>query len=191
LPKFDPGSPSGRNFRRRGTDENQTPDTAEEREKKIRDFASRVVERAFRRPLADDEKLFFVERQFAETPDEETAIKRVVLLALKSPRFLYRELESRVGSAHQDSDPDVGGHSPPYNTASRLSFALWDSLPDEALLDAAAASQLQTREQIAAQAERMLNDLRTRSKIREFLLQWLKVDQPPEIAKDKARFPEL
>jgi hypothetical protein len=68
---------------------------------------------------------------------------------------------------------------------------MWDSLPDEALLVAAAEGQLTTRAQIAAHAERMLSDERTRSKIREFLLQWLKVDQPPEIAKDKQRFPEF
>jgi hypothetical protein len=186
-PKFDPGSPSGRSFRRRGSDENQSPDTPEEREKKFRGFASRVVERAFRRPLTEEEKLFFVDRQFAEAPGEEAAIKRVVLLALKSPRFLYRELDPLARSASEgkaDGEQD-------YNVASRLSFAVWDSLPDENLLRAAAAGELKTREQIAAQAQRMLSDIRTRSKVREFLLQWLKVDQPPEIAKDKSRFPEF
>ena len=74
-----------------------------------------------------------------------------------------------------------------YDVASRLSFGLWDSLPDQPLLDAAAAGQLATREQVARQAERMVTDLRARSKLREFLLQWLKVDQAPEIAKDPKR----
>jgi len=64
-------------------------------------------------------------------------------------------------------------------------------VPDEALLKAAADGKLATRDEIAAQAERMLHDERTRSKIREFLLQLLKVDQPPEIAKDKQRFPDF
>jgi hypothetical protein len=68
---------------------------------------------------------------------------------------------------------------------------MWDSLPDEELLVAAEENRLQTREQVAAQAERMIDDPRSRAKIREFLLQWLKVDQPPEIAKDKERFPDF
>ena len=103
------------------------------------------------------------------------AVKRVVLLVLKSPRFLYRE----IGAGRPDG----------YDVASRLSFGLWDSLPDQPLLDAAAAGQLATREQVVRQAERMVADLRARSKLREFFLQWLKVDQVPDIAKDPKRFP--
>ena len=75
--------------------------------------------------------------------------------------------------------------------ASRLSFGLWDSLPDQPLLDAAAAGQLGTREQVVRQAERMVGDLRARSKLREFFLQWLKVDQVPDIAKDPKRYPQF
>src|SRR5439155_25942171 len=69
------------------------------------------------------------------------------------------------------------------------SFGLWDSLPDEELLKAAAAGQLSTREQVVHQAERMVSDPRTRSKVREFLLQWLKVDQSPDLSKDAKLFP--
>jgi hypothetical protein len=170
-------SPSFRNFRRGRGDESPGEDTPEQRAEKLRDFSNRFVERAFRRPLTSDEREFFIERQFAESKDEETAIKRVVLLALKSPRFLYREL----GNSASD----------PYTIASRVSFALWDSLPDDKLLQAAAGNELNTRAQVAAQAERMLADERTRSKTREFLLQWLKVDQPPDIAKDKEHFPDF
>ena len=75
--------------------------------------------------------------------------------------------------------------------ASRLSFGLWDSLPDQPLLDAAAAGQLATRDQVVRQAERMVGDLRARAKLREFFLQWLKVDQVPDIAKDPKRFPAV
>ena len=78
-----------------------------------------------------------------------------------------------------------------YDVACRISFGLWDSLPDQALLDAAAAGKLATREQVAAQAERMVDDLRTRGKIREFLLQWLKVDRTADVSKDGKLFPEF
>jgi hypothetical protein len=193
-----PNSPSFRNFRRRDGGEDRTPDTAEKRQEKLRDFCSSVVERAFRRPLTSSEREFFAERQFVDAKDEETAVKRVVLLALKSPRFLYRELadtQARGASEGLGSKPVAGDQLPvasdSYDVASRLSFGMWDSVPDEALLKAAADGKLATRDEIAAQAERMLHDERTRSKIREFLLQLLKVDQPPEIAKDKQRFPDF
>src|SRR5205814_8072270 len=82
-----PPSPSFRNFRRRPGDDNATADSAEDRSRKIDEFCRRFVERAFRRPVSDDEKQFFIDRPCAEAKDEETAVKRVVLLALKSPRF--------------------------------------------------------------------------------------------------------
>ena len=78
-----------------------------------------------------------------------------------------------------------------YDVASRLSFGLWDSLPDQPLLDAAASGQLRTREQVVRQAERMVSDLRARSKLRELFLQWLKVDQVPDIAKDPKQYPQF
>lgn len=158
---------------------NVKPDVAD-RADRLREFCRRFVERAFRRPLSDEERATFVDRHFAASADAEAAVKRVVLLALKSPRFLYRE---------------IGVGNPPvldaYDTASRLSFGLWDSLPDQTLLEAAARGQLASREQIAAQAERMVGDLRTRSKLREFFQQWLKIDQVDELAKDRERFPEF
>ena len=150
---------------------------APDREPKLREFCRRFAERAFRRPLTDEQKAFFIDRQFEEAKNPEMAVKRVVLLVLKSPRFLYREIGS--------SSPDG------YDVASRLSFGLWDSLPDQPLLDAAAAGQLGTREQVVRQAERMVADLRARSKLREFFLQWLKVDQVPDIAKDPKRYPQF
>jgi hypothetical protein len=176
-PRFDIGSPSGRTFRRRGNEASDTPDTPQQRQEKLRIFCRTFVERAFRRPLDPQEVELYVDRQFAEARDEETAVKRVVLMALKSPRFLYREL---------GGDPNS-----PFHVAARLALGLWDSLPDQTLWEAAASGQLATRDQIRAQAQRMLPDPRTRSKIREFLLQWLKVDQPPDIAKDPSKFPEF
>ncbi len=152
-------------------------DSAADRDAKAREFCRRFADRAFRRPLTDEQKAFFIDRQFKESPVLETAVKRVVLLVLKSPRFLYRE----IGSGKLDG----------YDVASRLSFGLWDSGPDQPLLDAAAAGQLSNRDQLTRQAERMVSDLRARSKLRSFFLQWLKVDQSPDITKDPKRFPEF
>lgn len=149
-------------------------DDAADREAKLREFCKRFVEQAFRRPIDDGLRTVYIDRQFESAGDPATAVKRVVLLTLKSPRFLYMELKPQ---------PDA------YDVASRLSFALWDSLPDRPLRDAAASDALKTREQVARQAERMVNDPRAKSKLRWFLLQWLKVDQSPEIVRDSEKFP--
>jgi hypothetical protein len=93
---------------------------------------------------------------------------------LKSPFFLYRE---------------VNGGNDDFDTASRLSFALWDSMPDEPLRRAAAAGQLKTADQRKKQAERMLADPRAKAKLRGFLLTWLHADQPHDLQKDAKRFP--
>ncbi len=141
---------------------------------KVREFCRRFVECAFRRPLTSEQQRLFVERQFEAAKVTETAVKRVVLLALKSPRFLYRE---------------PAGGSDAYDVASRLSFALWDSLPDQELLRAAKEGRLSSRQEATAQAERMLNDSRAAAKLREFFLNWMKLDQAAEISKDPKRFP--
>src|SRR5262249_6894254 len=65
-----------------------TRDGAPDRDAKARDFCRRFVERAFRRPLGDAQKRVYVDRQFEAAGDTDAAVKRVVLLVLKSPRFL-------------------------------------------------------------------------------------------------------
>jgi len=148
--------------------------SADEWARKLRELAGRFVERAFRRPLTPELKKRYVDRQFELAKDPELAVKRGVVLALKSPRFLYKE-----GGASADG----------YATAERLAFALWDSLPDKELLDAAAAGKLANRDEVVKQADRMLADPRAKAKLREFLLTWLKVDPAPDLAKDPNRFP--
>jgi hypothetical protein len=146
-----------------------------ERQAKAREFCGRLVERAFHRPLAGEEQRLYIDAQLIAAPDLETAVTRVVLLALKSPRFLY---------------PELGGGEPDaYTLASRLSFALWDSLPDQELLDEAAAGRLASRQQVLRQAVRMISDPRTRAKMRQFLNQWLDIERVSDLPKDEKRFP--
>ncbi len=150
-------------------------DDAADRAARLRDFCGRFAERAFRRPISAEQRTFFIDQQFHAVRDPVLAVKRVVLLVLKSPRFLYRELGS--------GSPD------PFDVASRLSFGLWDSLPDQPLWEAAASGRLATVDQVADHARRMASDLRARSKLREFFLQWLRVDMGAEVAKDPKLFP--
>jgi cytochrome c553 len=148
-------------------------DTAD-RSAKLRDFCRRFAERAFRRPLTDEQKRLYIDHPFANSRDVETAVKRSLLFVLKSPRFLYRE----IGSGRDN-----------YDTASRLAFVLWDSLPDSELLQAAATGKLATREQVIRHAERMVSDRRTHAKLHDFFMQWLKVDPVPDLSKDSTQFP--
>lgn len=145
-----------------------------EYEQRLRAFCGQFAERAFRRPLDDGQKALYIDRQFAEGADPEGAAQKVVLLVLKSPRFLYQGL----------GDPPFDG----YAAASRLAFALWDATPDAPLLAAAAEGRLSNREQLGEQARRMAQDPRFRHKLREFLLQWMKLDQVRELSKSPEQF---
>jgi len=153
-----------------------SPDRAE----KIRKFATIFATRAFRRPLTDDVRALVIDRPFADAPDLDTGLKRSMLLVLGSPRFL---LLSNDAAAAQKPDG--------FTTATRLSFGLWDSIPDQPLWDAAAGNELATAGQVRRQAERMVNDRRTRSKLRDVLFAWLRVDHGPEIVKDTTRYSEF
>jgi hypothetical protein len=150
-----------------------------DRADKLKQFATTFATRAFRRPLTDHVRTLVVDRAFADAPDLDAALKRSMLLVLGSPRFLFHT------EAAASEEPDS------FATAARLSFGLWDSIPDQPLWDAAAKNQLVTAEQVRRQAERMANDRRTRSKLRDFLFAWLRVDHAPEIVKDKTRYSEF
>lgn len=176
------------------------PDDAKDRETRLKTFCRTFVTRAFRRPLSDEDAEFFVERQWKAAPNVEMAIKRVVLLSLKSPRFLYREVAGQKIEnatvqtiADEKNAPQVlaVSTSHAFDVASRLSFALWDSSPDEALWQAAEKDELKTRAQVLAQAQRMIDDPRAHQKMREFLLNWLKVEAYPDLAKSRARYPDF
>lgn len=140
-------------------------------------FAKEFAARAFRRPLTETESQLYGTTLFeAATPEE--AVRSAVLLALTSPHFLYTDLST--------NDQPPAAHA----IASRLAFALWDSLPDEALWRAADRGELSTDEQVQAQAIRMLNDPRARAKIRDFFEHWLELEER-DLAKDKQMYPEF
>ncbi len=142
---------------------------------KLRGFCLSFAERAFRRPLTQDEQALFVDRQLASAENVELAVKRVVLLVLKSPRFLYRK--ARVDEFDQ------------YALAGWLSFGLWDSLPDDELLRAAREGRLDSREEIQRQAERMLKDRRARAKLARFFEHWVGTSHFQDLGKDTEAFP--
>lgn len=148
-----------------------------ERAEKIGEFGVRFVERAFRRPLTDDERKRYVDRHFDEGATLEESVKMTALQALSSPQFLYPGL------------PD--GRNDSWKAASRLALALWDSVPDERLRNAAAKGELSKPEHLEQKAGLMVRDWRTKAKLRGFFHHWLELERADELAKDATIFPEF
>ncbi len=145
---------------------------APDRAARLRDFCLRLAERAYRRPL-DASRRAPIERLFAEPVSPELAARRAIVHILSSPHFLY---------------PDVAG-ADGHAVAARLALALWDSLPDPALLAAAAKGELADPANVRAHARRMMADHRARAKLRDALQRWLHVEADAEITKDPKAHP--
>ena len=148
-----------------------------ERKRRAVEYCRKIAERAFRRPLTAAQRKFFVDAHFEGAPSLASAVKRSVILILKSPRFLYPGL----GSTTFDD----------YDVAARLALRLWDSVPDRLLLEAAAKGELKADSQIEKHVQRMLEDPRARAKMRHVFHDWLMVDEKEGITKDANLFPEL
>ncbi len=147
------------------------------------DFA----ERAYRRPLDDSEKLGLAqlyERLRAKDIPHDDALRAVLAGVLVSPAFLYRIEQPAAGGASQPVSN--------WELASRLSYFLWASQPDEALRQAAARGELTSLPGLEAQVRRMLSDPKTRGLAVEFGAQWLQVrDLRENREKNEKLFPEF
>jgi hypothetical protein len=128
------------------------------------------AERAFRRPLKEDERAWLAE-SWGKLPAAASVALRLETISeliLQAPQFLYLYTEGAPSGAVNVLDG--------YERAQRLSYFLWDSLPDQALLDAAKAGELTTSAGMRTHAERMLADERAKPVLRSFLSHWLELD---------------
>lgn len=160
------------------------------------DFASR----AWRRPLTAKEKAglrAFYDKMLAADPDHTRAVKALIARILVAPEFLYKlETTSPVSASLIKPVSTAGGASVgalnSWEIASRLSFFLWSSIPDDELRRAAAAGELGNPEQLRKQAGRMLADPKARRMATEFFGQWLGFYQFDQFkGVDTSRFPEF
>ncbi len=140
----------------------------------------------FRRPLSDDEvsryhTIFTRSMDVGDSPTE--AADTMLQSMLVSPNFLYLTLP--------DGDPGERVDLDDWQIASRLSFLLWASTPDDALLDAAAAGELGSPSARAEMAERLLEDPRAEDAVDAFFMQWLTAENISLVAKDPALHPEV
>lgn len=145
-------------------------------------FLDRLTTRAFRRPPTEAEqdnlREVFAEARADEAEVEEAAAMTVAVI-LQSPQFLYT---IEVGA----SDAPVRALTS-YEIATRLALLLWDSIPDDALLAAAAEGRLETSEGVLAEARRMLADAKAERMSRRFFREWMHVDALTAVSRDPAR----
>jgi mono/diheme cytochrome c family protein len=150
--------------------------------------AYRIVEnlarRAFRRPVSEEDltPLMAFYRSGSANAGFEGGVRDALSAILASPHFLYRA-ESGVGTGAIRNLSDL-------ELASRLSFFLWSSLPDEELLKLATDSRLSKPDVLAGQVSRMLTDPRAESLSDDFAFQWLHLSKLDEITPDRTQFPQ-
>lgn len=143
---------------------------------------------AFRRPLSDAELARYRSAYAAakSSYDLRGALQVVIGAILMSPRFVYR---------HERGEPPASGtpyaRLTQFETASRLSYLLWGSMPDRELFEAADRGLLATPADIERQARRLLADPRAREVVQSFNDQWLELEQVAAVEKDTALFPEF
>ena len=144
---------------------------------------SKLLEKAFRATIDDSTSkryhTYFQSRHEA-TNSFRTAMKDVVAAILASPRFVYLAESSTTGK-----DQLLSG----YEIATRLSFFLWSSIPDEELLVAARNGTLLDPEVLDTQTQRMLLDPKCHALTQNFARQWLRLDQLVTAVPDFDRFP--
>lgn len=153
--------------------------------------AEQIVEglgtRTFRRPIEQDEVTTFM-GVYGRAVDlglsHEESLQQVLRAFLSSAEFLYR--------MEFDEDPDsVEPHKlNPYELASRLSYFLWNTMPDESLMSAAADGSLAEEEVLSAQVDRLLADTRSQALVDTFAAQWLGLDDLESHAVIEEAFPE-
>ncbi len=144
--------------------------------------------RALRRPL-DSRELGVYGGLFDAAFDDagfDVALQIVIGAFLQAPAFLYRV---EVGDESSATDDEAVALTS-YEMASRLSYLLWTSMPDEQLFDAAAADALRDPDDIEAQARRMLDDPRAKDAVLSFHRQWLDFDRVLTQQRDPATYPQ-
>jgi hypothetical protein len=153
-----------------------------------RRILSAFARRAWRRPVSDGELarlLAHIDVARAQGEDVERGLELAVAAALSSPNFLFRF----------EFDPDPESLEPhplgDYELASRLSYFIWSSMPDDELLEAADAGTLHERDVLAAQVDRMLADGKADALVENFAGQWMNLRALADHEVDATAFPDF
>ena len=155
-----------------------TPDSAKE-EPCAKKILSTVAARAYRRPISETETqvlLEFFRAGRAEENSFDAGIQRGLERVLAAPSFIFR--------VNRPTDPEL-------NLASKLSFFLWSSIPDEELLAAATRGKLNDPAVLEQQVRRMLRDPRANALVEGFATRWLELSKIAGVVPDTQLYPEF
>jgi hypothetical protein len=149
-------------------------------------FVSRFGKRAYRRPIAAAEvtDLQALYKDFRTRHDVPESVALLLSAMLQSPFFLYHWELGDAAATREGALVRLG----PYELASRISYLLWRSMPDDTLFAAADGARLRSADDVAREARRMLADDRAREAISDFHLQWARVDFT-NVDKDRKTYP--
>ncbi len=153
-----------------------------------KDILSRLTRLAYRRPVNDEDIDILMDLYHQGKADTgfENGIRMALQTILVSPEFLFRmEYEPKgvkSGESYKISDLEL---------ASRLSFFLWSSIPDEELLSLAEQNQLNQARTLKRQVERMMADPRAKSLVTNFAGQWLFLRNMERVLPDPLAFPNF
>ncbi|MDX2021388.1 MAG: DUF1592 domain-containing protein [Deltaproteobacteria bacterium] len=149
----------------------------------VRDFGKR----AYRRPLlaAEETSLMGTYTKGRQTGDFKNGLRLVITRLLASPHFLYRPELGDAGAANARGAVPLTA----YEVASRLSYLLWGTMPDQTLFDAADKNELSTANQVSSHVARMMNDPKAKAAVRRFYSGWLMLDRLAQSSKDEKLFP--
>jgi hypothetical protein len=165
-----------------------SPATATAEEACARRILTTLARRAYRRPVGEGDvaPLLTFYREGRRKGTFETGVQLALRRLLASPTFVFRVEEDPAnvanGAVYRVSDVEL---------ASRLSFFLWSSMPDEALFDLAAANRLHVPAVLEAQVRRMLADPKADALVENFAGQWLQIRNLQNIAPNTDEFPDF
>ena len=164
------------------------PETAQSQNDCAKRVLSTLARRAYRRPVTDKdlEPLLSFYEEGRRQGGFDTGIERALRRLLVSPEFLFRV----------ERDPATARPGTPYRItnlelASRLSFFLWSSIPDDELLDVASKGQLNSPTVLAQQVRRMVADPRAEAFVKNFAGQWLFLRNLPATGPVQSIFPDF
>jgi hypothetical protein len=165
-----------------------TPATSGEEQACATSIIQSLGQRAFRRPLepVDIESLLQMFAVGREQGSFETGIRTVVQSVLARPEFIFR-----FERLPENAAPGESFRIDDFELASRLSFFLWGSLPDDALIQAASEHRLRTPAVLDAQVKRMLADRRSGNLATSFAAQWLRLTGLAEVHPEPTIFPDF
>ncbi|MCX7419297.1 MAG: DUF1592 domain-containing protein [Planctomycetia bacterium] len=146
------------------------------------------LRRAFRRPVTDEEVSRFVplvEMAVSQGETFERGMQFALQAVFCSPNFLFR-----IEQDANPNDPKAKHEISPFELATRLSYFLWSSMPDDELLSLAEHDELRKPEVVQQQVKRMLKDQRSKAIVENFAIQWLNLRSLNELMPDPTKFPD-